>query len=100
MTSATDQLPQGWAAKWDATHQRYLFIETATGQTSLDPPAPVQAEGPPTASGSPQPVHNGKEHGATIRIPTRSSISHVIGVIPRLNSTESSGAENRRKAFI
>ncbi|KAF9485109.1 CPII coat sec24 protein [Pholiota conissans] len=60
MASPADQLPPGWAAEWDATHQRYLFIETATGQTSWDPPAPVQAEGPPTASGSPQPVHHGK----------------------------------------
>lgn len=34
--------------------------ETATGNTSWDPPAPAQAEGQPAPSGSPQPVHHGK----------------------------------------
>ncbi|KAF8182002.1 CPII coat sec24 protein [Pholiota molesta] len=61
MASPAEQLPPGWAAEWDATHQRYLFIETATGHTSWDPPSLTQAEAPPTpASGSPQPVHHGK----------------------------------------
>ncbi|KAF8155735.1 protein transporter SEC24 [Crassisporium funariophilum] len=60
MSAPADQLPPGWAAEWDATHQRYLFIETASGHTQWDPPAagPVGLENAPT--GSPPPVHHGK----------------------------------------
>ncbi|KAJ3516013.1 hypothetical protein NLJ89_g1396 [Agrocybe chaxingu] len=60
MASPAEQLPPGWAAEWDATHQRYLFIETTTGHTQWDPPAhPGGLENAPT--GSPPPVvHHGK----------------------------------------
>ncbi|KAH0580954.1 hypothetical protein H2248_012107 [Termitomyces sp. 'cryptogamus'] len=39
MASPAAQLPPGWAAEWDATHQRYLFIETATGRTQWEVPS-------------------------------------------------------------
>ncbi|KAJ3836161.1 protein transporter SEC24 [Lentinula raphanica] len=38
MASPAQQLPPGWAAEWEQTHQRYLFIETATGHTQWEPP--------------------------------------------------------------
>ncbi|KAF9525046.1 CPII coat sec24 protein [Crepidotus variabilis] len=44
MASPAEQLPPGWAAEWDATHQRYLFIETTTGHTQWEPPAAGSAE--------------------------------------------------------
>ncbi|RXW14906.1 hypothetical protein EST38_g10948 [Candolleomyces aberdarensis] len=40
MASPAQQLPPGWAAEWDANNQRYLFIETATGHTQWEAPAP------------------------------------------------------------
>ncbi|KAF5310619.1 hypothetical protein D9619_007972 [Psilocybe cf. subviscida] len=56
MASPAAHLPPGWAAEWDATHQRYLFIETATGNTSWEPPAPAQGPG---VSGTPPPTQTG-----------------------------------------
>ncbi|KAF9787909.1 protein transporter SEC24 [Thelephora terrestris] len=44
---ASEQLPPGWAAEWDQTHQRYIFIETSTGRTQWEPPElgpPVQID--------------------------------------------------------
>ncbi|KZT71854.1 hypothetical protein DAEQUDRAFT_763356 [Daedalea quercina L-15889] len=38
MASPAQQLPPGWAAEWDPTNQRYLFIETATGHTQWEMP--------------------------------------------------------------
>ncbi|THG96981.1 hypothetical protein EW026_g4949 [Hermanssonia centrifuga] len=38
MASPSQQLPPGWSAEWDATHQRYLFIESTTGRTQWEPP--------------------------------------------------------------
>ncbi|EGN92871.1 hypothetical protein SERLA73DRAFT_127142 [Serpula lacrymans var. lacrymans S7.3] len=38
MSSHTQHLPAGWAAEWDASNQRYLYIETLTGRTQWDPP--------------------------------------------------------------
>ncbi|KAI6116142.1 Sec23/Sec24 trunk domain-containing protein [Pisolithus sp. B1] len=60
MASSTQQLPPGWAAEWDATNQRYLFIETATGRTQWElpvhvPTAPIDDHG---ASVSPPPSHH------------------------------------------
>ncbi|KAG6873665.1 hypothetical protein C0995_012599 [Termitomyces sp. Mi166 len=54
MASPAAQLPPGWAAEWDATHQRYLFIETATGRTQwevpqADPQVPDQQSMAPSA---------------------------------------------------
>lgn len=65
MASPVQQLPPGWAAEWDATHQRYLFIETATGKAQWEHPlqAPVPPMDPRSASVSPPPVgvaHHGK----------------------------------------
>ncbi|ESK90151.1 er to golgi transport-related protein [Moniliophthora roreri MCA 2997] len=40
MASPAQQLPPGWVAEWNAEHQRYLFIETATGHSQWEPPAP------------------------------------------------------------
>ncbi|KAF8879667.1 Sec23/Sec24 trunk domain-containing protein [Gymnopilus junonius] len=59
MAAPAEQLPPGWAAEWDATHQRYLFIETNTGHTQWDPPAaaPVGLEG--QAAGVAPAVHPG-----------------------------------------
>ncbi|KAF8887587.1 CPII coat sec24 protein [Infundibulicybe gibba] len=61
MASPAQQLPPGWAAEWDATNQRYLFIETASGHTQWEPPAqgapPAMAN---TDSTSPPPAHTGK----------------------------------------
>jgi len=39
MATPSEQLPPGWQAQWDATHQRYLFTETATGRSQWEPPA-------------------------------------------------------------
>ncbi|KAG7448674.1 CPII coat sec24 protein [Guyanagaster necrorhizus] len=38
MASPTQQLPAGWTAEWDASNQRYLFVEASTGHTQWDPP--------------------------------------------------------------
>ncbi|KAJ3487805.1 hypothetical protein NLI96_g3293 [Meripilus lineatus] len=59
MASPAEQLPPGWSAEWDATHQRYLFVENATGRTQWEPPA-AGSEIPPQSSGSPPPAHHGK----------------------------------------
>ncbi|KAF8587201.1 protein transporter SEC24 [Ramaria rubella] len=32
-------LPQGWVAQWDSTHQRHLFIETVSGRSQWEHPA-------------------------------------------------------------
>ncbi|KAG6849854.1 hypothetical protein H0H93_004348 [Arthromyces matolae] len=42
MASPAAQLPPGWAAEWDGTHQRYLFVETATGRSQWEVPQPGQ----------------------------------------------------------
>ncbi|KAI0087345.1 protein transporter SEC24 [Irpex rosettiformis] len=56
------QLPPGWAAEWDGTHQRYLFIETATGRTQWEPPVLSAELQPmaPTSSPPPSNVHHAK----------------------------------------
>ncbi|PCH35320.1 hypothetical protein WOLCODRAFT_156015 [Wolfiporia cocos MD-104 SS10] len=59
MSSPSQQLPPGWAAEWDPTHQRYLFIETATGRTQWEVPT---ALGDPAPSVSPPPA-TGTHHG-------------------------------------
>ncbi|TCD71906.1 COPII subunit [Steccherinum ochraceum] len=59
MASPAQQLPPGWNAEWDATNQRYLFIDTATGHTQWEPPA-GNPEAPPQSQGSPPPTHHGK----------------------------------------
>lgn len=43
MASPAQQLPPGWVAEWDAANQRYIFIETATGRSQWEPPAPAAA---------------------------------------------------------
>ncbi|KDQ58689.1 hypothetical protein JAAARDRAFT_176744 [Jaapia argillacea MUCL 33604] len=62
MASPAQQLPPGWAAEWDATHQRYLFIETASGRTQWEPPATSPgAQMAQLPSGSPPPaIHHAK----------------------------------------
>ncbi|PPQ86617.1 hypothetical protein CVT25_006801 [Psilocybe cyanescens] len=57
MAAPADQLPPGWAAEWDATHQRYLFIETVTGHTQWEPPAAGPADLETAPAGSPPPTH-------------------------------------------
>ncbi|OCH86757.1 hypothetical protein OBBRIDRAFT_837909, partial [Obba rivulosa] len=63
MASPAQQLPPGWAAEWDQTHQRYLFIETVTGRAQWEPPAangaPVPVE-PPSVSPPPTAPQHGK----------------------------------------
>ncbi|CAL1699436.1 unnamed protein product [Somion occarium] len=59
MASPAQQLPPGWTAEWDATHQRYLFIETHTGHTQWEPPA-AGPELSPQPSVSPPPSHHAK----------------------------------------
>ncbi|KAL9710273.1 COPII subunit [Leucoagaricus gongylophorus] len=45
------QLPPGWAAEWNQEHQRYLFIETASGHTQWEPPVhPQDLQAPPMQS--------------------------------------------------
>jgi protein transport protein SEC24 len=39
MATQNEQLPPGWVAEWDANHQRYVFIESATGRAQWEPPA-------------------------------------------------------------
>ncbi|KAH9478436.1 Protein transport protein SEC24 [Psilocybe cubensis] len=58
MATPSDQLPPGWEAEWDATHQRYLFIETQTGHTQWEPPSAGSAGLGPVPTGSPQPTHS------------------------------------------
>ncbi|KAF8965024.1 CPII coat sec24 protein [Flammula alnicola] len=60
MASPADQLPPGWAAEWDATHQQYLFIETATGHTTWEIPVQGQVGLENATSGSPPPTHHAK----------------------------------------
>ncbi|EKM77335.1 hypothetical protein AGABI1DRAFT_43626 [Agaricus bisporus var. burnettii JB137-S8] len=51
MSSPAQQLPPGWAAEWNPEHQRYLFIETATGHTQWE--HPIAQQQPPEPSTSP-----------------------------------------------
>ncbi|KAG6916743.1 hypothetical protein DXG01_005563 [Tephrocybe rancida] len=63
MASPAAQLPPGWVAEWDATHQRYLFIESASGHTQWEvPQAGLQAQDqqPLASSAVAQPHHAGK----------------------------------------
>ncbi|KDR80013.1 hypothetical protein GALMADRAFT_222930 [Galerina marginata CBS 339.88] len=62
MAAPAEQLPPGWAAEWDATHQRYLFIETNTGHTQWEPPAaaPAGVENGPSASPPPAQAGHGR----------------------------------------
>ncbi|KXN89326.1 Protein transport protein SEC24 [Leucoagaricus sp. SymC.cos] len=54
MSSPAQQLPPGWTAEWNPEHQRYLFIETASGHTQWEPPAlDQQSHPPPNASTAP-----------------------------------------------
>ncbi|KAG9029729.1 COPII subunit [Tulasnella sp. JGI-2019a] len=47
---ADPQLPPGWTAHWDDTHQRHLFTDQTTGQTQWEPPVQAVAQpGPPHA---------------------------------------------------
>ncbi|EMD35607.1 CPII coat sec24 protein [Gelatoporia subvermispora B] len=61
MASPAQQLPPGWAAEWDQTHQRYLFIETATARTQWEAPvangAPVPAQSPSVSPPPTAPQH-------------------------------------------
>ncbi|KAH8103085.1 protein transporter SEC24 [Cristinia sonorae] len=59
MASPAQQLPPGWTAEWDATHQRYLFIETTTGHTQWEPPV-GNPEAPPQPQASPPPAQHSK----------------------------------------
>ncbi|KAL1704200.1 Sec23/Sec24 trunk domain-containing protein [Schizophyllum commune] len=52
MATPAQQLPPGWVAEWDPNAQRYLFIESATGQTQWELPG---APGAPNPAGSPPP---------------------------------------------
>ncbi|GLB42024.1 putative sec23/Sec24 helical domain containing protein [Lyophyllum shimeji] len=60
MASPAAQLPPGWTAEWDATHQRYLFIESASGHTQWEPPQVAPAGLDQQPSVSPPPVHHTK----------------------------------------
>ncbi|KIK56698.1 hypothetical protein GYMLUDRAFT_46999 [Collybiopsis luxurians FD-317 M1] len=61
MATPEQQLPPGWTAEWQQAHERYLFIETATGHTQWEPPAgpaPPPSESTPAAAAAP--AHHGK----------------------------------------
>ncbi|KAF8802254.1 hypothetical protein BYT27DRAFT_7113454 [Phlegmacium glaucopus] len=61
MATAAEQLPPGWVEEWDQTHQRYLFIETASGHTQWEPPTHESAGLVDAASSEPPPTqHHGK----------------------------------------
>ncbi|KZT34780.1 hypothetical protein SISSUDRAFT_1065043 [Sistotremastrum suecicum HHB10207 ss-3] len=64
MAAPNAQLPPGWVAQWDATHQRHLFIETASGRSQWE--HPLQTNSPPLdlLSQSPPP-DNASAHHAT-----------------------------------
>ncbi|TFK26550.1 protein transporter SEC24 [Coprinopsis marcescibilis] len=69
MASPAQQLPPGWSAEWDASAQRYLFIETATGRTQWEPPAPAApaAQIPytdPGAAAQPAGSHKRRQYAA------------------------------------
>ncbi|EJC99351.1 CPII coat sec24 protein [Fomitiporia mediterranea MF3/22] len=49
MASPSQQLPPGWTAEWDNTHQRYLFTEAATGNRQWEVPG-QQVGGVPQAA--------------------------------------------------
>ncbi|KAG8907637.1 COPII subunit [Tulasnella sp. 403] len=38
MADPSQQLPPGWIAQWDETHQRHLFIEQSSGHSQWEPP--------------------------------------------------------------
>ncbi|KAH8829080.1 CPII coat sec24 protein [Flagelloscypha sp. PMI_526] len=52
---AGQQLPPGWAAEWDQTNQRYLFIEQATGHRQWEPPAVDDGQSAPVTHTAPGP---------------------------------------------
>ncbi|KAI0792427.1 protein transporter SEC24 [Abortiporus biennis] len=58
MASPSQQLPPGWAAEWDATNQRYLFVETTTGRSQWEPPVAGPEIVGQEPSGSPPPAHH------------------------------------------
>lgn len=45
-------LPPGWVQRWDASNQRWYYLEQATGNTQLEPPA------------HPDPAQSGSNHDA------------------------------------
>ncbi|KAL5522661.1 hypothetical protein ACEPAG_8679 [Sanghuangporus baumii] len=62
MASPAQQLPPGWTAEWDASNQRYVFIETATGRAQWEVPGLPIAGSPPPDAGA-----QGHAHGHTKR---------------------------------
>ncbi|VDB95508.1 unnamed protein product [Peniophora sp. CBMAI 1063] len=47
-------LPPGWIAEWNAEHQRWVFIDQATGSAQWEPPAPSAMV--PEMADTPQPA--------------------------------------------
>ncbi|KAJ1582449.1 hypothetical protein NDA11_003729 [Ustilago hordei] len=47
MAQPPPQLPPGWAAQWDQNAGRQVYIETATGRTSWQPPNAANGVPPP-----------------------------------------------------
>ncbi|TFY63547.1 hypothetical protein EVG20_g6270 [Dentipellis fragilis] len=62
MAEPQQQLPPGWIAEWDASNQRYLFIESATGRAQWENPADGGPAGspPPTTGSPPLATHHAK----------------------------------------
>ncbi|KAF9519326.1 hypothetical protein BS47DRAFT_1370747 [Hydnum rufescens UP504] len=64
MSNQAQQLPPGWIAEWNAEHQRYVFIESATGRAQWELPGegPNPEEGhnmmPPAEFASPPQPHS------------------------------------------
>ncbi|KAN0059837.1 COPII subunit [Thecaphora frezii] len=56
MAQPPPQLPPGWTAQWDQNAGRQIFIETATGRTSWQPPTLGPAGAPPPPMGG-RPTH-------------------------------------------
>lgn len=68
MANANEQLPAGWVAEWDANHQRYIFIESASGRAQWEPPAEQSTpsvDQPPAASTPPIAAHNKRRQYAS-----------------------------------
>ncbi|PWN50921.1 putative SEC24-COPII coated vesicle component [Violaceomyces palustris] len=54
MAQPPPTLPPGWVAQWDQNAGRHVFIESATGRTSWQPPSAGGAPPPPSAG---RPTH-------------------------------------------
>lgn len=57
MAQPPPQLPPGWVTQWDQNAGRQVFVETATGRTSWQPPAPGAPAGTAPPPNQQRPTH-------------------------------------------